>query len=133
MEVLGRSPSFDFKQVLESASFQVFTSLAEEEDLVKRRGRNPQKKSFMPSKVGGFLSCKMHGGARRTHLPLPTATKLLRIHLITSTHGGCWLHQELQFSLPPYPIPDFHRSATTLIQSQQQQQQQHCVGTLRLR
>jgi hypothetical protein len=123
MEVLGRSPSFDFKQVLESA-FQVLTSLAEEEeDLVKRREKTPQKKSFMPSKVGGFLSCKMHGGARRTHLPLPTATKLLRIHLITSTHGGCWLYQELRFSPPPYPIPYFHRSATTLIQSQQQQQQ----------
>jgi hypothetical protein len=125
MEVLGRSPSFDFKQVLESISFQVLTSLAEEEeDLVKRREKTrKKKKEFYAVKGGGFLSCKMHGGARRTHLPLPTATKLLRIHLITSTHGGCWLHQELQFSPPPCPIPDFHRSATILIQSQQQQQQ----------
>jgi hypothetical protein len=44
MEVLGRSPSFDFKQVLESASFQALTSLAEEEeeDLVKRRENTPK-------------------------------------------------------------------------------------------
>jgi hypothetical protein len=55
MDVLGRSPSFDFKQVLESASFQVLTSLAEEEEeVVKRRGKTPKKKSFMPSKVGGL-------------------------------------------------------------------------------
>jgi hypothetical protein len=54
MEVLGRSPSFDFKQVLESASFQVLTSLAEEEeDLVKRRGKTQEKREFMPSKGGG--------------------------------------------------------------------------------
>jgi hypothetical protein len=57
MEVLGRSPSFDFKQVLESISFQVLTSLAEEEeDLVKRREKTrKKKKSFMPSKVGAFF------------------------------------------------------------------------------
>jgi hypothetical protein len=48
MEVLGRSPSFDFKQVLEIASFQVLTSLAEEEeDLVKRRGKTPPKKRVL--------------------------------------------------------------------------------------
>jgi hypothetical protein len=55
MEVLGRSPSFDFKQVLESASFQVLTSLAEEEeDLVKRREKTPQKKEFYAVKGGGL-------------------------------------------------------------------------------
>lgn len=100
--------------------------------LGEEKGKYPKiRRVLCRQRWGGFLPCKMHGGARRTYLPLPTAMKLLRIHLITSTNGGCWLYQELQCSPPPYPIPDFHRSATTLIQSQQLQQ--HSVGALRLR
>jgi len=58
MVVLGRSASFDFKQVLESASFQVLTALAEEEeeDLMKRREKTQKNREcYAVKRWGAFF------------------------------------------------------------------------------